>query len=94
MTVVCAVCGTRGPRKGAPVWGSKKDPTTRRIIVNPEVIIAELLALEAETGDCADCAGSGQTVRRVGPDGVTHGPCRRCDGTGRAPRVVGPPVPA
>jgi hypothetical protein len=76
---------TRGPREGAPVWGDANDPTTRRIIVDPKAIVAELLALEAETGDCADCDSGGKEVRRVGPDGVEYGPCRRCNGSGLSP---------
>ena len=76
---------TRGPRKGAPVWGGAKDPTTRRIIVDPKAIVAELLAIEAETGRCTDCDGGGKTVRSVGAFGATYGPCRRCNGSGLSP---------
>jgi len=77
---------TRGKNKGGPKWPKELD----RVVVTGAEIDAEVLAVEAESGKCHPCAGTGR--ERCGfktdADGkhvrLVRG-CPRCNATGRPP---------
>jgi hypothetical protein len=65
-----------------------------RVVLSRADIVDEKATYERDTGRCADCAGSGKTLRAAGKrDGKAYreyGPCRTCSGNGSAPTSVQP----
>lgn len=78
---------TRGKNKGGPKWPKELD----RVVVTGAEIDAEVLAVEAESGKCHPCAGTGRERYgfKTGADGkrvnLVRG-CARCNATGRPPK--------
>ena len=72
-----------GPRKGEPRFNGPK----RRVIVTSEEMVTRAAAHEADTGQCWDCKGSGQTWAGWSKeDGTRCRTCKRCSGSGEAPK--------
>ena len=73
---------TRGKNRGQPKWPKDLD----RVVVTGAEIDAEILVVEAETGKCHPCVGTGSTVAsmRIEPPATyTYRTCARCSGSGR-----------
>lgn len=71
---------TRGKYAGTPNW--KGVPLTK-VIATRQEIDQQMVAYEAETGHCRNCAGSGQELAGWSAEtGVRYRTCRRCDGSG------------
>ena len=75
-------------RKGSGRWRGVKGQTC---VVTRDEVSAVRAEYERETGNCADCAGSGKTVKSVSvADGVAYRPCSRCEGSGNAALPLAP----
>lgn len=78
-----------GKRKGRPKWPKRE--ACDRVVVTGAEIDAEVLAVEAETGKCHPCAGTGREIYgfKTDTDGkhvrLVRG-CTRCNATGKPPR--------
>lgn len=72
----------RGPRKGRPKWGPRKDG--ERIWMK-ESDVEETKRLWAEQiGQCPKCTGSGKVVKSVSVhDGTKYRECSECAGSGK-----------
>jgi hypothetical protein len=74
---------------GVPLAGVEnakrwKGAATMKVIVTDAEVAAAVVAYEADTGNCADCSGTGETFASAGPHGVTVRKCSKCAGSGRA----------
>jgi len=74
---------TRGPNKGERRW----DGPRTQVAVTQVEIDAAMARYEAETGNCAECEGTKQTVAGwSASEGTRYRECVRCHGTGIAPK--------
>jgi hypothetical protein len=77
-----------GERKGRPRWPKRE--ACDRVVVTGAEVDAEVLAVEAETGKCHPCVGTGRERYgfKTDADGkhvtLVRG-CARCNATGRPP---------
>lgn len=73
----------RGKRKGQPKWGKRRDLDV--CIVTDDEVSQERAKYERETGNCANCKGTGQVMKSWSvTDGVKTRDCDKCEGTGKA----------
>jgi len=57
--------------------------THREFYIKPDDHTQWMAEWEKKTDKCAECAGSGKTLRRwTQEDGAEYRPCRQCAGTG------------
>lgn len=69
-------------RKGDDKWDRK---TADKCVVTKPECAATMAAFERETGKCAECEGSGQTLAGWHHiEGDRFRPCSRCEATGQA----------
>lgn len=72
---------TRGPRKGERTW----DKITHKVAVTQSEIIDEKRRYETETGNCAECSGTGEVWAGWHHiNGHRYKTCTKCGGSGKA----------
>lgn len=86
---------TRGKRKGQPKWPKSAD--LDEVVVTRAEMDAERDIVEAETGKCYPCAGSGRVCYRAeaGPPVQRHyRGCSRCNASGKPPSALHATLPS
>lgn len=78
---------TKGKNKGSKTW----DGPLQEAVVTGAEFDAEHARYEADTGNCGDCGGSGEVLKRWSVEsGAEMKVCPRCNGTRKSPEANHP----